>query len=76
MKPAAPKVARTVVDKIAQRMSYIMLSVLGFIPRQLFVCKSDLILEERAAVKSKNGDFTAKGMPLLAPLLRRNRLLA
>lgn len=69
LKCATSRVARTIADKIEHQRSFAMPLLLGFIPRQPFVPKSDLIPKVHAVGNSEDGDSTAKAVSRPAPLV-------
>ncbi|KAM1286257.1 hypothetical protein ACFX2J_000330 [Malus domestica] len=62
MKLVAPKIARNVADKIAQRRSYVVPSVPWFILRLPLVPKSSPIPKVHVAAKNEGDDFIAKAV--------------
>ncbi|KAM2611619.1 hypothetical protein TB2_031679 [Malus domestica] len=57
------KIVSTIVDMIAQRKGYVVLTEPKFVPRRQFGAKSSSPLERLATMKSDKVDSTAKMVP-------------
>lgn len=60
VKPAAPKVAMTVAERIVQRKGSVVPHVSGFVSKRASRAKSSLVSERLVIVKSGNMDSTTK----------------